>query len=208
MSRIKPVRSCQQEHGADAAGGEALDALGQFVVDVAGGDHGLIAFRSGPILDAVEDPPPAFAEDPAVAFSGLLAVAFSGLLGESSSHSKASVAWNSEDVFPPLLFQNLRGFSSFSRVLTASSIYHAWLRARTVTCASVDLGNDVPQVDAAKFFIDSNLHRETTMNAWGLNVQRAMLNSGSVVNILDEARKRAPKDRRKLISTPGRSPFS
>src|SRR5262249_19036987 len=29
-----------QEHGADAASGEALDAVGQFVVDVAGGDHG------------------------------------------------------------------------------------------------------------------------------------------------------------------------
>ena len=39
-------RACQQQHGTDAAGGEALDALGQFVVDVAGGDHGLS--RSGP----------------------------------------------------------------------------------------------------------------------------------------------------------------
>ena len=45
----------QQEDGADAARGEALDAIGQFVMDVAGGDHGLVAFRSGPILDAVED---------------------------------------------------------------------------------------------------------------------------------------------------------
>ena len=103
----------QQEHGADAAGGEALDAIGQFVVDVGGGHHGLFAFGSGPILDAVEDPPLAFAKDPAVAFSAFLAVAFSGFLGDSSSHSKTSVCWNSEDVFLPPLFQNLRGFSSF-----------------------------------------------------------------------------------------------
>ena len=36
MSRIRPVLLRQQEHGADAAGGEALDALGEFVVDVGG----------------------------------------------------------------------------------------------------------------------------------------------------------------------------
>jgi hypothetical protein len=84
-------------------------------VDVGGGHHGLIAFRTGPILDAFEDPSLAVAEDSAIPFSCLLAVAFSGFLGESSSHSKTSVDWNSEDVFVPQLFQNLRGFSSFSR---------------------------------------------------------------------------------------------
>ena len=104
----------QQEHGADAAGGEALDAVGEFVVDVGGGHHRLIAFGSGPILDAVEDS----LADVRGAILRLrsrvfLRVAFSGLLGDSSSHSKASVDWNSEDVFSPLLFQNLRGFSSF-----------------------------------------------------------------------------------------------
>ena len=77
MSRIRPVLLRQQEHGADAAGGEALDAIGEFVVDVGGGHHGLIAFGSGAILDAVEDPPPAFAEEPAVAFPAFLRVAFS-----------------------------------------------------------------------------------------------------------------------------------
>ena len=51
--------ACQQEHGADAAGGEAVDALAEFVVDVGGGDHGDFAFGSGAIGDAVEDPPPA-----------------------------------------------------------------------------------------------------------------------------------------------------
>ena len=50
---------------------EALDAIGQFVVDVGGGHHGPVAFGSGPILDALEDPPLAFAEDPAIAFSRL-----------------------------------------------------------------------------------------------------------------------------------------
>ena len=95
----------QQEHGADAARREPPDAIGQFVVDVGGGHHGLIAFRSGPILDTVEDSTLAFLEDPAVAFSGLL--------GDSGSHSKTSVGWNSEDVLAPQLFQILRGFSSF-----------------------------------------------------------------------------------------------
>ncbi len=95
-SRIKPILH-QQEHGADTAGGEALDALGQFIVDVGGGHHGLVAFGSRTILDAYEDPPPAFAKNPTVAFpglladvfSGLLAVAFSGLLGESSVTRKS-----------------------------------------------------------------------------------------------------------------------
>ena len=108
-----PLR--QQEHGADAAGGEALDAVGEFIVDVGGGHHGLLAFGFGPIRDAFEEPPLAFAEDPAVAFPRHLAVAFSGLLGDSSSHSKTSVVWNSEDVFLPQLFHKLRGFSSFYR---------------------------------------------------------------------------------------------
>ena len=100
MSWIKPILR-QEEHGADAACGEALDAIGQLIVDVGGGHHGLIAFRSGPIEDSFKDPPLAFAEDPAVAFSRLREVAFSGLLGDSSSHSKVSAVWNSEDVFLP-----------------------------------------------------------------------------------------------------------
>ena len=35
----------QQEHGADAAGGEALDALGELVVDVGGGHHRAVRVR-------------------------------------------------------------------------------------------------------------------------------------------------------------------
>jgi hypothetical protein len=84
-------------------------------MDVVGGHHGLIAFGLVAILDAFEDPLATFAEEPAIAFSPLVGVAFSGLLGDSRSHSKASVGWNSEDVSLPQLFHNLRGFSSFFR---------------------------------------------------------------------------------------------
>src|SRR5207248_3303859 len=94
--------------------GEALDAPGQLVMDVGGGDHRLLAFRPGLIEDSLAEPAPAFAEDPALAFARL-AVVFSGHLGESSSHSKVSEIWKSEDVFHPQLFQIFRGFSSFSR---------------------------------------------------------------------------------------------
>ena len=69
---------CQQEHGADAAGGEALDAIGQFVVDVAGGHHGQIAFRTGAVLDADRDAGSAFAELSAVAFAQSLCGCASG----------------------------------------------------------------------------------------------------------------------------------
>ena len=48
----------------------------------------------------------------AVTLPGLSTVAFSGLIGDSSTHSKTSIVWNSEDIFPPPLFQNLLGFSS------------------------------------------------------------------------------------------------
>ena len=66
-----------------------------------------------PPLPLVEDPAIALPRLLGVASGGLSPVAFSGLLGDSGSHSKALVVWNSEDVFLPLLFQNLRGFSSF-----------------------------------------------------------------------------------------------
>src|SRR5208337_916280 len=110
----------QQEHSADATGTEALDTIGQLVMDVGGGHHGLVALRPGPILDALEYSPPTFVEYSAVPFSRLLAVPFPRLsplafwrfLADSSSHSKTSVVWNSEDVFLPPLFHNLRGFSS------------------------------------------------------------------------------------------------
>jgi hypothetical protein len=43
----------QQEHSADATGTEALDTIGQLLMDVGGGRHGLVALRPGPILDAM-----------------------------------------------------------------------------------------------------------------------------------------------------------
>src|SRR5262249_23651153 len=81
----------QQEHGADATRGESLDAIGQFVMDVAGGDHGLIALWAGAILDAVEDSLPALTENPAVLFPDALGVVMSDPFGDSGGHSKASV---------------------------------------------------------------------------------------------------------------------
>ena len=45
----------EQEHGADAAGGEPVRGDGQFVVDVGGGDHAGVAFGTGCVLEASED---------------------------------------------------------------------------------------------------------------------------------------------------------
>jgi hypothetical protein len=113
-------RAGQQVHSADASGTESVDTIGQLVMDVGGGHHGQVALGPGSILDAPEDSPLTLVENSAVAFLRLLAatlpvlstVAFWRFLGDSSSHSKAFVAWKSEDVFLPLLFQNLRRFSS------------------------------------------------------------------------------------------------
>ena len=127
----QPGPTRQQEHGADAPGGEAPGAIGQLVVDVGGGHHGRVALRPGPVEDAVEDPPLPLVEDPAIALPRLLGVAsgglspvvFSGILGDSGRHSKALVDWNSEDVFLPPLFQNLRGFSSFFSEFYPDRVY-------------------------------------------------------------------------------------
>ena len=86
-----------QQHGADATHPQPLDSLGEFIVDIVGGDHGRSPFRSGPILDAFEDSPLALAE----------------FLKDSGVHSKASLFRNLEDVLLPQLFQNSRRFSSF-----------------------------------------------------------------------------------------------
>src|ERR1017187_2463056 len=44
-------------------------------------------------------------------FHGLIACR--AFFSESSTHSKASLSWNSEDLFSPTLFQKHRRFSSF-----------------------------------------------------------------------------------------------
>src|SRR6476469_4606219 len=85
------------EHGADAACGESLDAIAEFVVDVGGGDHGLVALRFGEMDQSVATSPLAFPQEPALAFSGLLALAFSLLLQDNNHHSKPSVGCRNQD---------------------------------------------------------------------------------------------------------------
>ena len=92
-------------------------------MDVGSGHHGLFAFWSGAILDAIEDSPLAFVEDSAIAISRLLIVAFSDLLGDSMTHSKASVIWSSEDVLLTPLLQILLGFSSVFRDSDLDDLY-------------------------------------------------------------------------------------
>jgi hypothetical protein len=99
--------ACQQEHGADAAGAQALDPLAQFVMDVVGGDHGSLAFGAGSVFDPTKDSPLALAE----------------FVEDISFHSKVSVVWPSEDMRPPPLFQNQRGFSSFFRQIDLHELY-------------------------------------------------------------------------------------
>ena len=94
----------QQHHGADAACGEAVDALTEFVVDVAGGDHGDFAFGCGLIPDAEQDLPPALSQELSVAFSGLPALASGDFLRDNHHHSKPSVAWKNEDLLNSYIF--------------------------------------------------------------------------------------------------------
>ena len=51
------------------------------------------------IGDAVKESLPALLQELLVAFSNDPVLAFSGLVGESSRHSKPSVAWKNEDPF-------------------------------------------------------------------------------------------------------------
>jgi hypothetical protein len=46
--------ACHQEHGTDPAAGDSVNAIAKLIADVAGGDHGLFPFRTGPILDSLE----------------------------------------------------------------------------------------------------------------------------------------------------------
>ena len=122
---------CQQEHGADAAGGEAVDALAEFVVDVAGGDHGDIAFGFGAIGDAVEDPPPPSLQELLVASVGLGALASGGLPRDNDHHSKPSVAWKNADPIPIYILPRSRGFfECFPGFRPGLTIYHACLGSR------------------------------------------------------------------------------
>jgi hypothetical protein len=66
-------------------------------MDVVGGDHGALAFGAGSVFDPTKDSPLALAE----------------FVEDISFHSKVSVVWPSEDMRPPPLLPNHRGFSSF-----------------------------------------------------------------------------------------------
>jgi hypothetical protein len=88
----------QQEHGPDAAGGQALDALAEFGVDVGGGDHGDFPLGSGAIRDAIETPPLPLLEEPSLAFAAFPPLASWGLPQDNNHHSKPSVAWKNADL--------------------------------------------------------------------------------------------------------------
>ena len=104
----------QQEHGADAAGGEALDALAQFVVDVGGGDHGDYRVRGRADSRCGRGSSAGVAAGALGRVPGTsCGVASWDLLRDNNHHSKPSVAWKNADLLPPALSQELRGFSSF-----------------------------------------------------------------------------------------------
>jgi hypothetical protein len=92
----QPGAADDQEHGADSAAGQVSNPVGQLLLDVAGGEHGTLPFRRGPILDSLEASP----------------LALPQLVQDSRVHSKASVAWSIEDMYRSQLFQEHRGFSS------------------------------------------------------------------------------------------------
>ncbi len=97
----------QQQHDTDAAGAETLDAIGQFVLDVAGGHHGNRplgtpgGFPSRLLIRR---------QDVVLENSLLACLAF---FRKVALTRKPSLSWNSEDVFSPTLFQKQRTFSSF-----------------------------------------------------------------------------------------------
>ena len=104
-----------QQQGADAAGGQAVGAPPQFVVDVGGGDHGRLALGLGSRGDAVEDLLPAPPQEPPVALPGLGALETDGLGRDNDHHSKPSERWGDADLSHPAFSRDLRGFSSFPR---------------------------------------------------------------------------------------------
>ena len=104
----------QEEEGPDAAGTEAANAIGMFVVDVSGGHHGSRPFGAGRMVESILDSPPPLLE------GSLLACG--AFFSESSAHSKAPMSWNSEDVFEPLLFQKHAGFTSYFREIGAAGL--------------------------------------------------------------------------------------
>src|SRR5262249_1791812 len=101
----------KEKDGPDAAGTEPTDAIGMLVVDVGGRHHGYGPLGAGCIVESFLDAPPCFLEESLLACRTLFS--------ESSTHSKAPLLRNSEDVISPPLFQKLAGFSSpFPKIAT------------------------------------------------------------------------------------------
>ena len=94
-----------QQDGTDTTGTESPGALGLFIVDIGRGDHGYGPLGPGSIGQTFLNSPPTFLE------GSLLAC--DAFFSDSSTHSKAPLFWNIGDVFPPTLFQEPAGFSSF-----------------------------------------------------------------------------------------------
>ena len=106
----------QQEEGADAAGTEPPDAIGRLIVDIGRGHHGYGPLGSGRIGESLLDSPPTVLEG-----SLLACGAFSS---ESSTHSKAPLFWNSEDVFVTSIIPETCGvFELFREILPRRTIY-------------------------------------------------------------------------------------
>jgi hypothetical protein len=76
-------------------------------MDIVGGDHGSFAFGAGSVFDPAQDSPLALAE----------------FVEDIGFHSKVSVVWPNEDMKPPPLLPNHRGFSSFPRQMDHRGLY-------------------------------------------------------------------------------------
>jgi len=106
-------RPRHHEHGTDATSRKPLDAIGQLVMDVGSGHDRSIILEPGRLSESIQDSPLPLLQKPVVALPIPVALAFPRFLGESSSHSKPSYGWSSEDFFHSPLFQNPRRFSRF-----------------------------------------------------------------------------------------------
>ena len=113
----------QEEHGADAAGAESLDPIAQLVVNIACGHHGYGPLRLRRIDQSFQNSPSALLE---------LLIACFAFFSDSSTHSKASLSWNSEDVLLPLLFQKTRGLSRLFSDFHIGIINHACFGSRRI----------------------------------------------------------------------------
>ena len=55
MASTRPMRLGQHVHGTDAAAGNAMHAFGDFVMDIAGGEHGFGTIAEFGFVESVLD---------------------------------------------------------------------------------------------------------------------------------------------------------